>query len=53
MAAERSAAAHGIESAAALPRARKADLAAAFQDVGIKHLEQRLRRAMRLCAEER
>jgi len=36
----------GVESIADLPEADKADIAASFQNVAIKHVEQRLKRAM-------
>ena len=45
-AAEQMAAEHGVESVTDLPDSAKADLAASFQNVAIKHLEHRLRRVI-------
>jgi N6-L-threonylcarbamoyladenine synthase len=42
----------GVEAMHLLPNSDKADLAASFQNVAIKHIEQRLERAMKLMEEE-
>jgi N6-L-threonylcarbamoyladenine synthase len=42
----------GVEEMHMLPETDKADLAASFQNVAIKHIEQRLDRAMKLMEEE-
>ncbi|KAL3904709.1 MAG: hypothetical protein SGARI_004801, partial [Bacillariaceae sp.] len=47
-AAEKMANERGVESALELSRQDKADIAASFQNVAIKHLEQRLERAMKM-----
>jgi tRNA threonylcarbamoyl adenosine modification protein TsaD len=47
-AAEQMAADHGVEFVTDLPEAAKADIAASFQNVAITHLEQRLRRVIKI-----
>ena len=47
-AAEQLAAEHGVESVSDLPEFVKADIAASFQNVAIKHLEHRLRRVIKV-----
>merc|ERR1711937_233974 len=42
----------GVESVESLSHDDKADIAASFQNVALKHIEQRLKRAMQLCEEE-
>jgi tRNA threonylcarbamoyl adenosine modification protein TsaD len=51
-AAEKMAAERGVESIDELPEQDKADIAASFQNVAIKHIEQRLSRAMNMLEEE-
>jgi N6-L-threonylcarbamoyladenine synthase len=51
-AAEQLAADRGVDSVADLSKEDKADLAASFQNVAIRHLEQRLERAMKLMEKE-
>jgi N6-L-threonylcarbamoyladenine synthase len=51
-AAEQMTADRGLESALDLSRQDKADIAASFQNVAIKHLEQRLERAMKIMEKE-
>jgi N6-L-threonylcarbamoyladenine synthase len=47
-AAEQMAADYGVDSVVDLPEEKKADIAASFQNIAIKHLEQRLDRAMKM-----
>merc|ERR1711997_711042 len=42
----------GVENVELLSNDDKADIAASFQNVALKHIEQRLKRAMQLCEEE-
>lgn len=42
----------GVETVDQLPREDRANIAASFQNIAIKHLEQRLKRAMSLVEEE-
>ncbi|KAL3921786.1 MAG: hypothetical protein SGILL_002564 [Bacillariaceae sp.] len=51
-AAEKMVAERGVESALELSREDKADIAASFQNVAIKHLEQRLGRAMQMMEKD-
>jgi N6-L-threonylcarbamoyladenine synthase len=51
-AAERIALERGVESVDELSREDKADIAASFQNIAIKHLEQRLNRAMEMMEKE-
>lgn len=51
-AAENLAAERGVESVDELSRQDKADLAASFQNIAIKHIEQRLERAMKMVEKE-
>mmetsp|Transcript_907 Transcript_907/g.1914 ORF Transcript_907/g.1914 Transcript_907/m.1914 type:complete len:487 (-) Transcript_907:8-1468(-) len=51
-AAEKLALDRGVESVLELSQADKADLAASFQNTAIKHLEQRLNRAMKMMEKE-
>jgi len=51
-AAEQLASDRGVESVLELSRQDKADIAASFQNVAIKHLEQRLERAMKMMEKD-
>jgi tRNA threonylcarbamoyl adenosine modification protein TsaD len=51
-AAEKLAVERGVESAVELPNQDKADIAASFQNTAIKHLEQRLERAMKMMEKD-
>ena len=51
-AAEQMAAEHGVESVTDLPESAKADIAASFQNIAIKHLEHRLRRAITIMKQD-
>ena len=52
LAAEKMCAARGVASVAELPRRDRADIAASFQAVAFRHVEERLGRAMERCARE-
>eukprot|EP00547_Thalassionema_nitzschioides_P006807 CAMPEP_0194220502 /NCGR_PEP_ID=MMETSP0156-20130528/28552_1 /TAXON_ID=33649 /ORGANISM="Thalassionema nitzschioides, Strain L26-B" /LENGTH=470 /DNA_ID=CAMNT_0038950567 /DNA_START=123 /DNA_END=1535 /DNA_ORIENTATION=+ len=52
MAADRIRIERGMEAINDLPFDDKANIAASFQNVAIKHIEQRLKRAMKLCEDE-
>eukprot|EP00540_Astrosyne_radiata_P004131 CAMPEP_0116843756 /NCGR_PEP_ID=MMETSP0418-20121206/12270_1 /TAXON_ID=1158023 /ORGANISM="Astrosyne radiata, Strain 13vi08-1A" /LENGTH=506 /DNA_ID=CAMNT_0004474555 /DNA_START=121 /DNA_END=1641 /DNA_ORIENTATION=+ len=52
LAAEKLASKRGLESVSQLHRRDKADVAASFQHVAIRHVEERLERAMKRCEEE-
>lgn len=51
-ASEKLAVKRGVESVEELPDEDKANIAAAFQDVAIKHIEQRLKYAMNACEQD-
>lgn len=51
-ASEKIAAERGVETPADLPIEDKADIAASFQHIAIRHLEHRLRRAIKMMEEE-
>jgi N6-L-threonylcarbamoyladenine synthase len=51
-AAEKIAAERGVDTPADLPREDKADIAASFQHIAIRHLEHRLDRAIKMLEEE-